>query len=118
MNSLELRTPFLDIDLVDFIRRIPASWKYRHGISKYLFKSAMKDLLPAEIINRPKQGFGVPVATWFRNWDFSLDNLPEKFSRDFIRRRIKCHQQGRRNDRLFLWNLLLVEKYLTKPADK
>src|SRR5205807_6659984 len=67
MHSLEVRAPFLDIELVDFVRRIPHSYKYRHGQTKYILKKALEPVLPRNILYRKKQGFGVPIGAWFKS---------------------------------------------------
>jgi len=64
--SLEARSPFLDHELMEFAASLPAQWKIRNGISKYILKRAMKNRLPEAILERPKMGFGVPIKLWFR----------------------------------------------------
>lgn len=63
--SLEGRVPFLDYKFVEFAMGVPDTLKLRDGTLKYILKQAVADVLPAEIINRPKQGFGMPVYEWF-----------------------------------------------------
>lgn len=63
--SLEGRVPFLDYKFVEFAMGVPDTLKLRDGTLKYILKRAVADVLPAEIINRPKQGFGMPVYEWF-----------------------------------------------------
>ena len=65
INSLEVRTPFLDHHLVDYVFGLPSSYKINGGDRKILLKSAFKNELPAEIFNRRKQGFEVPLERWF-----------------------------------------------------
>ena len=65
INSLEVRTPFLDHHLVDYVFGLPSSYKIKGGDRKVLLKSAFKNELPAEIFNRRKQGFEVPLEKWF-----------------------------------------------------
>jgi asparagine synthase (glutamine-hydrolysing) len=64
-TSLEGRVPFLDHELVEFAMSIPEFVKTRHGDLKFILKKAVRGLIPDEIINRKKQGFGVPVYEWF-----------------------------------------------------
>lgn len=64
MNSLEVRVPFLDHELAEFVARLPSSMKLRNGKSKYILKRLMGSRLPKSVINRPKMGFGVPVRQW------------------------------------------------------
>src|SRR5262249_28453692 len=63
--SLEARVPFLDHEVVELAMRFPAALKTRHGELKYLLKRAVRGLLPDAILDRPKQGFAVPVREWF-----------------------------------------------------
>ncbi len=111
MNSLEVRAPFLDIDLVDFVRRIPAAWKYRNGQTKYILKKALEPVLPKDVIYRPKKGFGVPVGKWFAENRLRVDPSADTFglAPDVIRKTQREHRAGRADHRLFLWNLWLLQ---------
>jgi asparagine synthase (glutamine-hydrolysing) len=103
MNGLEVRAPFLDLDVVNFARRLPAAWRLRGGTTKYLLKEAARGLLPDAIIDRKKKGFGVPVGAWFRDGALRID--PEAMPCPAVARRLQDeHVSGRRNHRLFLWN--------------
>src|SRR5260370_39866848 len=63
--SLEARVPLLDHNLIEFVcTRIPASMKMKGLETKHIFKQAVRDLGPPEILDRPKQGFGVPIQQW------------------------------------------------------
>jgi asparagine synthase (glutamine-hydrolysing) len=64
LAGVTVRYPFLDHALVEFTGTIPPEWKIKDGRLRYLFKDAMKGLLPEEIINKTKHGFGIPVARW------------------------------------------------------
>jgi asparagine synthase (glutamine-hydrolysing) len=66
MNSLETRAIFLDNDLVDFCMRLPTALKYRAGVGKYLLKKMLRRKVPADLVSRPKKGFGIPLALWLR----------------------------------------------------
>lgn len=66
-HSIEVRTPFLDKDLVKFANSLPEEWKLNSKSGKYILKEAFKDLLPKEILTRGKQGFEVPLNAWIRN---------------------------------------------------
>ena len=65
-SSVEVRSPFLDHPLMEFAASLAPSLKIRGLEKKYLLKRAMADLLPEEILHRPKQGFAVPLDQWFR----------------------------------------------------
>ena len=66
-NSLEVRCPFLDHEFVEFAATIPSRLKRDATGGKIILKRAVKDLLPNEILNKPKTGFGLPIAKWFRS---------------------------------------------------
>jgi asparagine synthase (glutamine-hydrolysing) len=65
-TSVELRVPFLDHTLVEWVWRLPSHLKLRRSTGKYLLRSAMADVIPREILQRRKQGFAVPIKDWFR----------------------------------------------------
>jgi len=83
--SLEVRTPFLDHDFVEFVLRLPLKYKLKGRSSKYLLKKAMKNSLPDDIINRLKKCFGVPVTKWISNGLKPI--IIEAFSEDKIKKR-------------------------------
>jgi asparagine synthase (glutamine-hydrolysing) len=81
-NGLEVRVPFLDYELVNFIFSLPSSFKINGQMRKRILKDAFRDFLPPELYNRPKKGFEVPLLKWLRNEMKSLINddlLSEKF---------------------------------------
>jgi asparagine synthase (glutamine-hydrolysing) len=108
LNSLELRAPFLDNDLVDFVRRIPAAFKYRNGQTKFILKRALEKILPADILERKKKGFGIPLNQWLRqlptpdnsaNGGASVPGLNEQWLAD----KWKHHQNSHGDYRHGLW---------------
>lgn len=64
--GVEVRVPFLDLELVDFAAQIPLSLKQRRGVGKWILKKAMEPYLPRDVIYRPKSGFGAPLRRWMR----------------------------------------------------
>ena len=98
MNSLEVRSPFLDIEVADFARRLPHHYKLRGKTTKYLLKRAVEGLLPNEIIYRSKKGFGTPVGSWLRSGRIA----PEANS-SLLREKLSAHLAGQSDERLFLW---------------
>src|SRR5207342_3674547 len=82
--SLEVRAPFLDVDLVEFLGRVPPRLKLHRLTTKYLLKQAMSDVLPAGVTQRPKKGFGIPVARWFKGE--LREALQDELSAERIRR--------------------------------
>jgi asparagine synthase (glutamine-hydrolysing) len=65
-HSLEVRSPFLDTDVVEYVAQLPATYKIRPGATKYLLKHAAQAYFPAEMIARPKEGFLMPITQWMR----------------------------------------------------
>ena len=106
LHSLEVRCPFLDVEVAEFARRLPSRFKLRGGITKYLLKRAMADHLPPDILHRKKKGFGSPVGSWFQK-----GLLTPRSDSEFVRRRVKSHQSGRTDERLFLWCQLALENW-------
>jgi asparagine synthase (glutamine-hydrolysing) len=66
-NSLEVRVPFLDYEVVNFAFSLPDHFKINKSIRKMILQDSFRDILPAELYNRPKKGFEVPLLKWFRN---------------------------------------------------
>lgn len=111
LNSLEVRAPYLDIDLVDFARRIPSDFKFRGGQTKYLLKKALKGVLPDDIVYRPKHGFGMPVAEWFAAGKLRTDFRRLANGPRFTARKIREHRMGKDNHKLFLWNAWVLDEW-------
>jgi asparagine synthase (glutamine-hydrolysing) len=105
--------------------RIPNRWKTRDGQGKRILLKALGDRLPAELLRRPKRGFGVPLAKWFRGPLRSLlwDHLTSKsfLERGFTNRSridvmLKEHSSGRRDNSDFLWLMLILELWFIDHA--
>ena len=112
MASLELRSPFLDQDLVEFARRIPHEYKYRRGRTKYLLKAALRGVVPDEVLDRPKKGFGIPFARWMRSWGGGLDRAAATVGNAAWVRTVLEEHRGKRHDhRMPLWCLLALEHH-------
>lgn len=114
-NSIEARVPFLDHQLVELAMAMPDSAKIDGGVGKVALKRAVSDLLPAELVWRPKQGFGAPVAQWFRGelGERLVDQLEGSaihelgfLDRARIRVLVGQHASGRADRSFQLWNLL------------
>ena len=103
MVSLESRAPFLDNDLVEFAAKLPTSFKYRRGSRKYLLKKALRGVIPDEIIDRPKKGFGIPLLSWLERLPFDAKDCGGALDWNWVMNRRRSHHAGRRDDRLFLW---------------
>ena len=114
-HALEVRAPFLDHRLVDFVQSLPYRLKCRGFTTKYLLKRLMQNRLPADVIGRPKKGFGVPLARWLRTdlKGFTADVLSESrtakiglFNFDYIRVLRDEHFSSRSDNRKELWTLI------------
>ncbi len=114
LTSLEVRAPFLDHTLVEFLGRVPSNLKLHRYTTKHLLKRAVRDLLPREIAERPKKGFGIPLAAWLKRElrEPLLDELsPERLQRQGlfepaeVARLVGEHLNGRRDNRKELWAL-------------
>jgi len=117
-NSLEVRSPFLDHHLMEFVARLPSHMKLRHLKTKYILKKTFEHLVPKKNLYRKKQGFGVPIGRWFRRQmkDFLKDIVlsPEAIKRGYLRREIiekilKDHIEERKDYTQHLWGLLILE---------
>jgi asparagine synthase (glutamine-hydrolysing) len=113
-TSVEARVPFLDHRLVELALGVPRDLRIRTG-PKHLLKKAVRDLLPAEIIDRPKQGFAAPIKEWFRGptaallagrlersalWDLGCFDVAH------VRALVRRHRQGHTDLSTRLWCLL------------
>ncbi len=118
--SLEARSPFLDLEVVDLARRIPWELKLRHGQPKWILKQALEPLLPREIIHRPKKGFGMPIGRWFREGRFTFRDggTGNILNRAFQSRKLASHLANRSDERLFLWCDWLLREWLAGGAAK
>jgi asparagine synthase (glutamine-hydrolysing) len=110
--GLEARAPFLDIDLVNFVRRIPSEFKLRGRTTKYLLKEAARSLLPAEIIDRKKKGFGVPIGQWFQSGALKVNGVAKtnNLRRDVVKDRLLKHTLGKHDDRAALWCIWMLDR--------
>ncbi len=116
-NSLEGRSPFLDHVLVEWAAKLPVQYKLRGRKGKYLLRKAFAHLLPANVLNHRKQGFGIPVSSWLRGplESWTRETLLEPsgafagwFQRDALVRIIAEHQSGKRDHGKRLWALLCL----------
>jgi asparagine synthase (glutamine-hydrolysing) len=117
-NSLELRSPLLDYRVVEFAASLPPGMKLRRLTQKYILKRSMRDLLPEQILRRPKAGFGVPMESWLRGElrTLLLDTLLDArsvargyFRPAVVQRYIDEHLSGRAHHHPRLWGLLMLE---------
>ena len=121
--SLETRVPFLDPNVIEFSASLPMEFKIRNGVTKWALREVLYKYVPKDLIERPKMGFGVPLAEWLRgplqDWAESL--LDEKrlhqegfFDVEFVRNKWLEHLSGKRNWHHQLWNVLMFQVWLEK----
>jgi asparagine synthase (glutamine-hydrolysing) len=118
--SLETRAPFLDYTFIEFLLKLPIGLKFRGLTGKYILRRAMRDRLPAEVIKRPKKGFGMPVAKWIKG-DLRLlvrdIFAPERLRRRgllnpaYIQKLLDEHDRGQADHRKLIWTLLMFEMW-------
>lgn len=116
-NSLEVRCPLLDHSLMELVAQIPSEMKLKNGNGKYIFKKALRTLLPREVLTRRKRGFSVPLAQWFRGElkDFAQEKLlgcrDELLNHAFINNCWDQHQKGHRDWSTLLWSVLMFRTW-------
>lgn len=117
-HSLEVRVPFLDHHLAEWVSGLPLSYKLNGKEGKYLLKKAMEDYLPNKVLYRPKMGFGVPLARWFRGplkdrlrTSLLGGGLADTglFDADYLTKLVEEHQRGQRDHSAPLWTLLMFQ---------
>ncbi|MEA3210643.1 MAG: hypothetical protein QOE70_3700 [Chthoniobacter sp.] len=118
MCSLEARSPFLDLEFVNLARRIPWQLKLRGGQTKWILKKALAPLLPREIIERPKKGFGMPIGRWLREGRFEFDFNHARSSPHldvaYAEQKLAAHLGNRSDERLFLWSYWLLSQWMKR----
>jgi len=119
-HALEVRVPILDHQIVEWLSGLPASLKLNGREGKYLFKRALEPYVPDSVLYRPKMGFAVPIASWFRG------PLRERvrtavlgptladtglFDQAYLRTLVDQHQSGQNDHSAPLWSLLMFESF-------
>jgi asparagine synthase (glutamine-hydrolysing) len=130
-SSVEVRVPFLDHELAEFVaHNVPPQLKlngFWRPTTKYIFRKAMQDVLPSEVLRQPKAGFGAPVDYWL-TYDLREmvdDLLSERrirergyFDPKTVRRLIQAHRSGRQDWSMQLWQLITLEVWLQTFVDR
>jgi asparagine synthase (glutamine-hydrolysing) len=114
--SLEVRAPLLDHQFMELAARIPSALKFKSGVGKYIFKRAVAGMLPKGFLERPKQGFGVPIAEWFRGELrekaqevlFEPDGL---LNHRYLRRLWDRHQDRVHDHSAVLWGVFMFRQW-------
>ena len=119
-HSIESRVPLLDNEVIAFASTLPAAFKIKNGRRKHVLKEVAARLLPRQILERRKQGFGVPLGIWFRGKlrELFADTLLSASSLQrgyfqplFVRQIVDEHLSGRCDHTLRLWQLVVFERW-------
>ena len=124
-HSLEVREPLMDHELVQWVATLPSSLKLKGNEGKYFFKKAMEPHLPDDVLYRPKMGFAVPLARWFRGplkervRDALLGErmlASGMFNADVLRQLVTQHESGQHDHSTPLWTLLMFDAFLKRET--
>ncbi len=119
-NSLEVRAPILDKDVIEFAATLPSELKFHKGDKKHILKEAFKPLLPDDVLYRKKMGFSVPLANWLRNEikDLAEDYLFTKsngiqqfFDMQAVQKLWQQHQSVKADHSTLLWSMLMFQMW-------
>jgi asparagine synthase (glutamine-hydrolysing) len=122
-HALEVRAPFLDRELAELAFRLPPGMKARGLSLKRVLRAAVRDLLPDEILSRPKRGFGVPLDRWIRQDLGSYvggmlghrdSRIRDYLSPDAVDGILREHQAAAANHGDAIWSLLTLEIFLRR----
>ena len=125
-HGLEARSPFIDHEVMEFAAALPSSFKLRGRDKKHILKRAVRDLVPPEILARPKQGFGVPISDWLKGSmreivDDCLFGRPARdrglFEPRTLRRLVSEHDAGVGERHPQIWALLMLELWHRRFID-
>jgi asparagine synthase (glutamine-hydrolysing) len=127
-HSLEVRSPFLDHHLQEFAIDLPASLKLRDGVAKWILRQlALPRGIPAQVVNRPKMGFAIPIGRWMREplkeWVLDLVLSEQARARGYfvaaeLDRLVSDHLEGSADHEGRLWNLAMLELWHRACLDR
>ena len=125
-HSLEVREPLMDHELVDWLATLPTSHKVQGQEGKFVFKKSMEPFLPNDVLYRPKMGFAVPLARWFRGP--LKERMRESllgprlaatgwFNRNYLEHLVDAHLAATRDYSAPIWTILMFEAFLRNVAE-
>ena len=126
-NSLEVRSPLLDTELVEYLARLPVSLKLRNGQTKYILRKVAQQWLPASVLEKPKQGFAIPKERWFRgDLRVAAEEMllePRTLQRGYFRQAtvkkiLEQHMRGKRDYSTWIWCLMILEMWFRTYLDQ
>jgi len=121
--ALEGREPFLDHKIVEWTSQLPVEFKYKNGVSKYLLRKVLYKYIPKELVERPKQGFGVPIYEWFKKElrELYMEYLNEErikeeglFNHLEVKKLLDDYLSDRGVNHNKLWLLFVFERWMGK----
>jgi len=124
-TSLEVRSPYLDVQFAEFANNLPSRLKLKGLNRKYILKKALEQKLPREILYRKKKGFGIPLSKWFKKElkttlldVFSSHRLKREglFNVDGVHKLLKDHFSGQKDNRKQIWTLLMFQMWKDRFA--
>jgi asparagine synthase (glutamine-hydrolysing) len=126
-HSVEIRSPFLDYRLVEFVSTIPGNMKIKEGTVKYILKKAVENILPEEITARPKEGFVLPIFDWMAEKlkGYAMEILSDKrldshglLDKEYVKDILRSYYSGDKNNAAKIWNLMMFQIWWEKYFEK
>ncbi|HKR97045.1 MAG TPA: asparagine synthase C-terminal domain-containing protein, partial [Candidatus Angelobacter sp.] len=126
-NSLEVRAPFTDYRLLEFAMQVPGNMKIRRGITKWITRQALRNILPREVLEKKKMGFNPPLPQWINGElqpvirQFLSPEAVERrglFRPEAVQTLLRQHAENRRDNALKIWALLMIEVWQRMYFDK
>ncbi|MDN3493747.1 asparagine synthase (glutamine-hydrolyzing) [Winogradskyella bathintestinalis] len=118
--SVEVRSPFLDYRVIEYARTLPMHFKYEKGRQKKILRDILKEYIPEEVFNQPKQGFAAPIGTWMRNelreeFDRTLNdkflNRVPNFNVNKFKQLYEKHMSEKEDHTTYIWKLFVLSKW-------
>ena len=116
MHGLEVRSPFLDYNLIEQVRQIPSNLKLNKNISKYILKKTFETDLGKEFTYRKKIGFTAPISKWLleKNYNFTINSKFLSKNKNFFNTKLIEHRSFKKENRIIIWNIMNLDNFLKK----